>query len=351
MVRRPDPAFWQGRAVLLTGHTGFKGAWAARMLASLGARVTGFALDPAPGPSAFASLGIPALLAADHRADLRDAAALRAAVSGSAGRGTVVVHMAAQAIVSEGLRDPGWTWGSNLMGTLALLDALRGAGVAAAVIVTSDKVYANPGPGRPFVESDRLGGDDPYSASKAACEVLVASHRASFADLPPLATARAGNVIGGGDFGRDRIIPDLVRALMAGQPLTLRNPAATRPFQHVLDVVTGYLLLAEDLVQGRAPQAVNFGPAEAELSVTDLLAQWEATTLTAIDRRASDAPPMPEKPRLALDSGLALARLGWAPQLGTAQAVSDTALWYRDWRAGQDMAAQSAARIHDFLTG
>lgn len=328
----------------MTGHTGFKGAWAARMLAALGAQVTGYALPPVPGPSAYAALGVRPQR--DLRGDLRQAEALQAAVQGA----DVVLHLAAQAIVSEGYRDPLENWGSNVTGTLTLLQALRGAGVQAAVIVTSDKVYRNEG-GRAFVEGDPLGGDDPYSASKAACEILVASHRASFADLPAMATARAGNVMGGGDFGRDRLIPDLVRARAQGQPLMLRNPSATRPFQHVLDVVAGYLLLAQALVAGDAPQAVNFGPAEAELSVTDLLAHWQAATGQALDWRLSDAPPMPEKSRLALNSGLARAQLGWAPRLTTAEGVRQTATWYHDWAAGADMAAASDTAITEFLTG
>lgn len=346
VVRRPAPSFWAGRRVLLTGHTGFKGAWAARMLAALGARVTGFALDPMPGPSAFAALQAGAGLARDLRGDLRDPAALEGAVAGA----EVVLHLAAQAIVSEGFRDPAGTWATNLGGTLALLDALRKSDVQAAVIVTSDKVYRNDGT-RAFVETDALGGDDPYSASKAACEILAASHRASFADLPPLATARAGNVIGGGDFGRDRLVPDLVRAQRTGQPLRLRNPGATRPFQHVLDVVAGYLLLAEALTTGDAPLAVNFGPAEAELSVQDLLVAWQAATGRQVGWRLSDAPPLPEKSRLALNSDLALARLGWSPRHDAAQAVAETAGWYAVWAAGADMAAASSTTIRRFLEG
>ena len=333
MVRRPDPAFWAGRRVLVTGHTGFKGAWAVRMLAALGAEVTGFALDPAPGPSAFAALDVPGALRRDLRGDLRDGEKLREAVEGS----EVVLHLAAQALVSEGFRDPAGTWSSNVAGTLNLMQAMRGVDVVAAVIVTSDKVYRNEGD-RAFVESDPLGGDDPYSASKAACEILVASHRASFADLPPFATARAGNVIGGGDFGQDRLIPDLVGALQAGEVLVLRNPAATRPFQHVLDVVAGYLLLAESLAAGSAPEAVNFGPAAAELPVSALLDHWQEATGQAINWRLFDGPPMPEKSRLALDSRLARSRLDWTPRRDTAQAVAETADWYRDWAAGGDMA-------------
>lgn len=344
LVRRPDPRFWAGRLVCLTGHTGFKGAWAARMLAALGARVSGFALDPEPGPSAFAALGVAGRLQRDRRGDLRDAPAVAQAVRGA----DVVLHLAAQAIVSEGYRDPVGTWGTNLTGTLHVLEALRGSGAQAAVIVTTDKVYRNAAP-RAFVETDALGGDDPYSASKAACEILVASHRAGFADLPPLATARAGNVIGGGDFGRDRLIPDLIRADRLGQPLALRNPEATRPFQHVLDVIAGYLLLAEALAAGPAPGALNFGPVEAELSVRDMLAEWGRATGRAPDWRMADAPPMAEKPRLALDSALARAALGWAPRLTTRAAVAATAQWYAGWAAGQDMSAAADLTIRDYL--
>jgi CDP-glucose 4,6-dehydratase len=340
VVAQPSRRFWAGRRVLLTGHTGFKGAWAARMLAGLGAEVTGFALDPVPGSSAFAALEAGEVLHDDRRGDLRDADALREATAGA----DIVLHMAAQAIVSEGFRDPAGTWASNVTGTLNLLTALRGAGAAAVVVVTSDKVYRNDA-GRPLVESDPLGGADPYSASKAACEILVESHRAAFDDLPPLATARAGNVIGGGDFGRDRLIPDLVRARLAGEPLALRNPSATRPFQHVLDVIAGYLLLAEALAKGDAPEAVNFGPDESALSVTDMLAHWEAANGEAVDWRPADRPGMTERPRLALDSARARTRLGWVPRLTTAEAVADTATWYRDWVGGAPMAPVADAAL------
>lgn len=344
LVRRPDRRFWAGRRVLVTGHTGFKGAWAARMLSALGAQVSGFALDPAAGPSAFEALGVSTDLSADLRGDLRDAGALARAVEGA----EIVLHLAAQAIVSEGYRDPVGTWGSNVAGTLQLFQALRGSGVQAAVIVTTDKVYRNTLP-RAFVETDPLGGDDPYSASKAACEVLAESHRASFADLPPVATARAGNVIGGGDFGRDRLIPDLIRAKVSGQPLAVRNPDATRPFQHVLDVISGYLLLAEALATGKAPAAVNFGPTEAELSVRDMLAEWGRATGMAPDWGAVKAPPMAEKPRLALDSRLARTALGWSPRLTTRAAVAASAEWYAAWAAGQDMAAPTDTTIRTYL--
>lgn len=346
LVRRPDPSFWAGRPVVVTGHTGFKGAWAARILAALGARVTGVALDPEPGPGAHDLLRAGRDLAADLRADL----ARPDALAGLAfAEGAVVLHMAAQPIVSEGFRDPVRTWSSNVVGTMTVLQALRASPAAAAVIVTSDKVYRSPGAGRPYVEGDPLGGGDPYAASKAACEELVACWREAFDDLPPIATARAGNVIGGGDFGRDRLIPDLVRAEVAGRPLALRNPSATRPFQHVLDVVAGYLIFAEDLAEGRAPQAVNFGPAEAEITVSDLLRLWQEATGRALPITAP-AKPLPEAPRLALDSSLARVALGWAPRFGTAHAVADTARWYDLWRQGGDVVAATDAAISGFLS-
>ncbi|HEY4250030.1 MAG TPA: NAD-dependent epimerase/dehydratase family protein, partial [Roseomonas sp.] len=195
MTRQPDPGFWRGRRVLLTGHTGFKGAWLALLLERLGATVTGFALPPAPGPAGFTILA-PQL--AHREGDLRDAAALRAAVA--AARPQVVLHLAAQALVGRGYREPAATFATNVTGTINLLEALRGQGAGAVLVVTSDKVYRNDDSGQAFVESDPLGGQDPYSASKAACEIAVQSWRAGFgAEIGPIATARAGNVIGGGD--------------------------------------------------------------------------------------------------------------------------------------------------------
>lgn len=341
----PSPSFWRGRRVLVTGHTGFKGAWACRMLAALGAEVTGLALDPEPGPGAFAALRVADILAADHRADIRDGATLARLVRAT--RPEVVLHLAAQALVGRGHRDPTATFAANVTGTINLLEALRGlAGVAATLIVTSDKVYRNDGAGRPFVEADPLGGEDPYSASKAAAEIAVASWRASFArDLPPLATARAGNVIGGGDFGEDRLIPDLVRAQLAGRALVLRRPDATRPFQHVLDVLRGYLMQAEALAAGASPPALNFGPRDGEIRVRDLLTLWGDVAW-----QQADGPTMPEARRLALDSTLAGRALGWHPLLDTPRAIAATAAWYAAWREGADMARATDAAIAKALS-
>jgi CDP-glucose 4,6-dehydratase len=344
-VVSPALDFWRDRRVLVTGHTGFKGAWLALLLRRLGAVVTGIALAPEPGPNAFELLRIAPLLAADHRADLRDGATLRALLR--AARPEIVLHLAAQAFVGRGHREPAATFAVNLTGTIHVLEALRDLpGLAAAVIVTSDKVYRNDGSGRAFREEDPLGGADPYSASKAAAEIAVASWRASFGEeLPPLATARAGNVIGGGDFGPQRLVPDLVRAQQAGLALRLRRPDATRPFQHVLDVLRGYLLLAERVAAGNAPMAVNFGPADGEVRVRDLLGIWGEATGQPVRWELERGPLMPEAPRLGLESGLAAESLGWRPRLATPAAIAETARWYEAWKAGADPQAAALAAI------
>jgi CDP-glucose 4,6-dehydratase len=350
VMRRPDPAFWRGRSVLLTGHTGFKGAWLALMLHRLGAEVTGFALAPEAGPTAFELLQVERLVR--HRVgDLLDNQAVAGAVNGASG--SVVLHLAAQAIVARGYDDPAGTFATNVGGTINLLQALRRTpGCQAAVIVTSDKVYRNDGVGRAFREADPLGGHDPYSASKAACEIAVASFAASFPDeLPLLATARAGNVIGGGDFGPGRLVPDIVRADIAGEALTVRRPDATRPFQHVLDVLAGYLLLAEDLASrpGETPRAVNFGPSEPETRVRDLIEAFGSARGRPVDWLAMPVPTMEEAPRLALDSALARSALGWRPVLDARSSLAATAGWYASWMRGEDLFDRSYADIDAVL--
>jgi CDP-glucose 4,6-dehydratase len=344
-------AFWRGRRVLVTGHTGFKGAWLALALGRLGARVSGIALAPEPGPSLFAALAPwPGL---DHRElDLRAGDRLAAALREL--RPEVVFHLAAQAIVGRGFREPLETFAVNLTGTLNLLQSLRGCdGVRAAVLVTSDKVYRNDGSGRRFVESDPLGGADPYSASKAAAELAVASWRHSFgAELPALATARAGNVIGGGDFGEARLIPDLVRAQVAGRPLAVRYPEATRPWQHVLEVSRGYLDLAQSLVErpDSTPLALNFGPAEGEgPSVQEMIARFGLASGEPVPWCQAPGPLPPEAPRLGLDPGLAERCLGWHLGLDGDEALRETAAWYAAWRRGEDLRSLCLAAIESAL--
>lgn len=350
MTRRPDPHFWQGRRVLLTGHTGFKGSWLVLMLHRLGATVHGLALDPAPGDGAFGHLAVGQLLASDRRLDIREAAETGEAVRGVAP--DLVLHLAAQALVGASYADPAGTFATNVQGTINVLEPLRGlAGCKAALVVTSDKVYRNDGTGRPFRESDPLGGHDPYSASKAACEIAVGSWAASFAkELPPVGTGRAGNVIGGGDFGPARLIPDLVRAEKAGETLVVRRPDATRPFQHVLDVLAGYLLLVEDLAaRADAPRAVNFGPAEPELAVRDLLEAYGAARGRPVRWTVAEGPVMAEAPRLALDSTLARETLDWSPRLGGCAGLAATAAWYDAWAAGQDVSALARRQVAEVL--
>ena len=348
-MKYPNPDFWRGRRVLLTGHTGFKGSWLALMLSELGAEVIGAALPPEPGPSLHA-ITAPASRLVHHVMDLREPAPIAALVRET--RPFVVLHLAAQALVPRGFTDPVGTFAANLTCTINVLEAIRGApGIAAALMVTTDKVYRNPGDGRQFCEDDPLGGDDPYSASKAAAELAVASWRASFAaDLPPLATARAGNVMGGGDFAPTRLVPDLVRARTGTAKLVLRHPRATRPWQHVLDVLTGYLLQVEHLAaHPGAPPALNFGPAEIDRSsVLDIIAGFEAAFEIALPWQQAENSPF-EAPLLTLDSTLAKKTLGWAPRLDRDGCIAATASWYAAWARGEKMRARCVSDVKEAL--
>ena len=348
--RRPDRGFWRGRRVLLTGHTGFKGAWAALWLEHLGAQVHGFALAPDTQPSLWAEAG-EGLLASEVRGDLADPAALAAAVA--AARPHIVLHLAAQALVHRGYEDPVGTVRTNSLGTVNLLDALRRCDtLEAAVIVTTDKVYANDGSGRPLVEGDALGGEEPYGASKAAADLLTQAFARSFFDPRgvAVATARAGNVIGGGNWSADRLVPDIWRSAISGVPLVLRAPASTRPWQHVLEPIAGYLAFAEDLAAGRpVPRALNFGPppgapvtvaalAEAMLDALGVRRHWDVQT----------EGQMPEAALLALDSSLADRSLGWRARLTAADAVRWTAAWYAAHRGGAAARMLCLDQIHQY---
>jgi CDP-glucose 4,6-dehydratase len=326
-------SFWQGRRVLITGHTGFKGAWLSLWLLNAGARVTGLALPPDTSPSLFDQLGIAGEL--DHRVgDIRDAglvAAIVAEVSPDA-----VFHLAAQSLVMRGYRVPVETWQTNVMGTVHVLEASRALDKpCAAVLVTTDKVYQNQEWEFGYRESDSLGGHDPYSASKAATEVAINCWRHSYlSGTSPvrIASARAGNVIGGGDWSENRIVPDIVRALSAGRIVKVRNPRAVRPWQHVLEPLGGYLVLAQKLLESderRYQDSFNFGPAaESECTVRELveesLRHWPGSYEDASD------PDMPhEAGRLALSIDRARFRLGWIPRWDFGLTVRETIAWYR----------------------
>jgi CDP-glucose 4,6-dehydratase len=346
-----DVSFWSGKCILLTGHTGFKGAWAARWLAGQGARVTGLALPPLPGPNLFEMLG-QGHLAASHLVDLRDFAAVDAVVKATDPE--LVLHLAAQPLVRLSYDDPVGTFGSNVMGTVHLLDALRRMSRPQAIlVVTSDKVYANDGSGRAYVEVDPLGGYDPYSASKAATEIVAASFRDAF--FTPvgvvLATARGGNVIGGGDYSADRLVPDIVRALSRNEAVVLRNPGATRPWQHVLDCLDGYFTYLQAIAVGRSlPPALNFGPLAGTPAFT--VAALTDALLIAMGRpavrRLDPAAGPHEMARLSIDPCLAGSVLPWRPRLNSEAMLQLTADWYAGQAAGQDIAALTDAQIAQY---
>ena len=345
----PDQAFWSGRRVLLTGHTGFKGSWMALWLLSLGADVWGYSLMPDSECSLFNLLRLDQPLAKfnghylHHRpGDLIDLSSLQNVVKEA--QPNVVIHLAAQSLVRRSYHDPLGTWATNVQGSLHLLEALKSLSHPCPVVmITTDKVYANREWDFGYREDDRLGGHDPYSASKAAAEVAIDSWRASFCGLGSyqtpnlaIATARAGNVIGGGDWSQDRIVPDAIRALAAGRPIAVRNPAATRPWQHVLEPLAGYLLLAEHLAADPEmyASAFNFGPElQANRKVCELVeaflqhwpGHWE---------NLSDAVAPHEAGRLHLHIDKAYHKLGWKPRWDFATTVARTVNWYRSVQEG-----------------
>ncbi|POA32587.1 MULTISPECIES: CDP-glucose 4,6-dehydratase [unclassified Pseudomonas] len=338
--------FWRGKRVLVTGHTGFKGSWLTLWLQSLGAEVTGFALDPSTEPSLF-ELARVAEGINDQRGDLRDLAALLELIAEA--QPEIVLHLAAQPLVREGYRDPLGTYSSNVMGTLNLLEAIRQiGGVRACVLVTTDKVYANQEWLWPYRENEALGGHDPYSSSKACCELLAQSYAASFFPAErhaehglALATARAGNVLGGGDFAPERLIPDVLKAWSANEPVTLRYPQAVRPWQHALEPLAGYLQLAAGLYE-HGPQfagAWNFGPSESDMcsvgEVVELLSRrWPHARGLRVEPSE-----LHEAGLLRLDSSRARQLLAWQPRWSLQDCLTHTLDWHLAWENGDDMRA------------
>jgi CDP-glucose 4,6-dehydratase len=346
-----NPAFWKGKRVLLTGHTGFKGAWLTLWLHSLGARVTGYSLDPGTQPNLFSLAGVDKDCQ-DVRGDICDTEHLRRVFAES--KPEIVLHLAAQALVRESYGHPEETWRVNVMGTLEVLEACRvSPSVKTVLVVTTDKVYENPERGEPFRETDPLGGYDPYSSSKAACEILCSSWRRSFltdgAARVSLPVARAGNVIGGGDFAKDRLIPDLVRNWRAGQETSLRYPQAVRPWQHVLEPLGGYLLLAEKSYENPAAfsDAFNFGPSETDLHPVREVADLTCDLLGTKWKNESVSQPH-EAGLLRLSVDRARERLGWRPRLSFEEAVTRTCDWYSAWRRGEDVRSLTLAQIGEF---
>src|ERR1051326_4178596 len=330
MGMNPFGDIYRGCRVLITGHTGFKGSWLAAWLCELGAEVTGFALPPPTKPNHWELLRLPVR---DLRGDIRDFAAVSNVVGGC--RPQIIFHLSAQALVRRSYRDPLESWSTNVMGTANLLEACRKTDILRAiVVVTSDKVYADSESSWPYKEDDRLGGHDPYSASKAASELVVESYRKAFfsADPAPLvATARAGNVIGGGDWSEDRLIPDIIRALERKQSVEIRSPDAMRPWQHVLESLGGYLLLGQYLLWGRRDfaQAWNFGPNSNDTRTV-------CSLLTAMQRYWPDLSwqfcqtKLHEAKLLHLESSKARSFLGWKPVWDLGTAIEATAAWYRE---------------------
>lgn len=352
-MTRPDSDFWRGKRVLLTGHTGFKGAWLALWLQRLGAQVSGLALAPATAPNLFELARVDEAVDS-HLGDIRDAALVRRVVEQS--RPQLVLHLAAQALVRPSYEQPLQTLASNVMGTANVLDALRGcADVRAVVVVTTDKVYRNHEWPWPYREDDALGGHDPYSASKAAAELVAACWRDAFlgAQDVALATARAGNVIGGGDWSAERLMPDAMRAWQAGSVLQIRRPAATRPWQHVLDPLAAYLRLAEQLWHGQARHgAYNFGPLTHEAATVRDVVTLARQVHGSGETQFGDGSEGPhEAGWLALEVARARHELGVTPRWSLNEAVTRTVQWYRRQAAGADARALCLAEIEDHEQG
>ncbi|WP_424312064.1 CDP-glucose 4,6-dehydratase [Castellaniella sp.] len=349
----PDPAFWRGRRVLLTGHTGFKGSWLALWLHRLGAQVTGIALPPAGAPNNLYTLGRIDELCDSHFIDIRDPQAVTDRVRQA--EPEIVFHLAAQALVRAGYEDPLATYATNVMGTAHVLDALRGLdSVRAAVMVTTDKVYRNLEQPYPYRENDALGGHDPYSASKAASELVIASYRDAYlaAQGVAVASARAGNVIGGGDWAEDRLIPDAVRYWQEGQVLPIRRPQAIRPWQHVLEPICAYLLLAETLcMQPAAADAYNFGPLTHEAAtVCQVITQAQQAYGAGEIQWGDGTEGLHEAGWLTLETARARTVLGIQPRWDLRTSVHRTMIWYRDQREGRDARVLCQTEIDAFTT-
>ncbi len=346
-----NPSFWNAKRVLVTGHTGFKGGWLAIWLQRLGANVAGFALPASTEPNFFAAAGVANTLQSEI-GDIRDLDHLVQFVSSY--RPEIIIHMAAQSLVRRSYADPIETFTSNVMGTVNLLEAARRCdSVAGVVNVTTDKCYENLEREAGYREDEPLGGHDPYSSSKGCAELVTSSYRRSYS--LPVASARAGNVIGGGDWAEDRLIPDMVRSFMSGKAAGIRNPASTRPWQHVLEPLHGYLALAEQVCKEPASyaEAWNFGPDDADAKPVEWLADQLCTLWSngASWSNTGDSEQLHEAGFLRLNCEKAKQRLGWYPRLKLEQALSWTVDWYKSYRAGDNVRTVTESQISSFETG
>lgn len=349
-----SPAFWQGKTVFLTGHTGFKGGWLALWLSSLGARVHGYALTPPTTPDLFTQARVGDGLASHTVADVRDPGALAAALRSC--EPDIVLHLAAQPLVRSSYAEPVMTYAVNVMGTVHLLEAARACkSVRSIVIVTTDKCYENKEWVWGYRESEPMGGHDPYSSSKGCAELVTAAYRDSFLASAGIAvaSARAGNVIGGGDWAMDRLLPDFFRAAKAGHVLEVRYPDATRPWQHVLEPLSGYLTLAEQLfTHGQSvAQAWNFGPADEDAKPVRWLLDRLTAQMPGTSWRHVGGEHVHEAGYLKLDSSKARSLLHWSPRWALAEALSRTVDWQQAWNSGRDMRDFSLRQIAEHQAG
>jgi CDP-glucose 4,6-dehydratase len=350
-----SPEFWHGRSVFVTGHTGFKGSWLALWLAHLGARVAGYALSSPTTPSLFELSGI-AQRITSIEADVRDLTLLHTAMRDA--QPEIVLHLAAQSLVRPSYQEPVETYSTNVMGTVNLLEAVRRCpSVRAAIIVTSDKCYENKEWLWGYREDEPMGGHDPYSSSKGCAELVTTAYRSSFLSAPGapgLASVRAGNVIGGGDWARDRLIPDILQAFAERRPVLIRSPHAVRPWQHVLEPLGGYLLLAEKLFHEPAAYAGawNFGPGDDDVRpvswiVERLRDHWGGDATWQVE----EAPRPHEAAYLKLDCSKAHARLGWWPTIKLEQALEQIVAWHRAYLIGEHMGSVTQTQIADYWPG
>lgn len=359
-INLSDLSFWRGKNVFLTGHTGFKGSWLSMMLSSLGARVHGFSLTPPTVPSLFEEAKVGSAIASSVIGDVRDRDAVSRALESSAAE--VVLHLAAQPMVLSSYEDPFETYDINVSGTVSVLDAARKvSSVKSIVVITTDKCYENKEREQPYSESDVLGGHDPYSNSKACCELVVQSFRTSFfhdvarnGRVVGIASARAGNIIGGGDWGKFRLLPDFFRAYQRKEALSIRNPEAIRPWQHVLEPLMGYLTLAQAVYHRplEYSSGFNFGPEESLVkSVNDVIAALQERALQKVTVVYDEAPNKRHEARLLrLDCSKARAQLGWRALLNFDQSITLTLDWYERWFSGQPAEELVGEQIARYLS-